>query len=35
MTLTEREKAILHLKAEGVSRITRKLKMEPSKVTRL
>jgi transcriptional regulator len=36
MALTEREKAILRLKAEGVSdyRIARKLKMETPNVTR-
>ncbi|MGD6806517.1 MAG: LuxR C-terminal-related transcriptional regulator [Candidatus Bathyarchaeia archaeon] len=36
MALTEREKAILQLKAEGVSdyRIARKLKMEIPNVTR-
>jgi DNA-binding NarL/FixJ family response regulator len=36
MVLSEREKAILRLKAEGVSdyKIARKLKMEPPNVTR-
>lgn len=36
MALTEREKAILRLKAEGISdyRIARKLKMETPNVTR-
>lgn len=36
MTLTEREKAILRLKADGMSdyRIARKLKMETPNVTR-
>lgn len=36
MTLTDREKAILRLKAEGISdyKIARKLKMETSNVTR-
>ena len=36
MALTEREKAILHLKAKGVSdyKIARKLKMETPNVTR-